>query len=63
MNRRTVFSVAVLLALAGVFVPRAAPAIEGSHCEHSTQCGRFELCVADSEWSTWGTCRKLRVLP
>jgi hypothetical protein len=42
---------------------RYARALDGFRCEHTAQCSAHELCVADTETSTIGSCRRLRVLP
>ncbi len=64
MKRSAIASIAgaILLGLALALGGRAAAALEGFRCQHSSQCSAHELRVADDLASTWGTCRKLRVL-
>lgn len=64
-SHRTTLAAAFALALALCLAPSSSSALEGFRCQHTAQCttSEHELCVADSLTSTWGTCRKMRVLP
>jgi putative component of membrane protein insertase Oxa1/YidC/SpoIIIJ protein YidD len=58
-----ILATAFAVALAVLFDQGAADALEGFRCQHTPQCSAYEVCVADSQASTWGVCRRLKVLP
>ena len=65
MNRSILLTLGALLALAAALAARPAASLEGMRCKHTPECttSEGEICVADSLTSTWGTCRRLKVLP
>lgn len=55
----------VLIIFVVLFAPCRSDALEGMRCRRSPECtaSEGEICVADSLTSSWGTCRRLKVLP
>lgn len=51
------------LAIEITLAERCAHPLEGERCRSTSTCSQHELCVADTLASTWGTCRRLKVLP
>jgi hypothetical protein len=49
--------------LAAALDTAPARALEGFRCTSSSQCDHVEVCVAASAESTWGTCRRMKILP
>lgn len=65
MTHQQLLAFAVLIAwcLLWLLVPTAAHGSPGAPCWHTSQClGRFELCVAQSDFGDNGTCRRIRIL-
>jgi hypothetical protein len=65
MNRSILLTVATLLVLAVALAARPAASLEGMRCKHTPECttSEGEICIADPLTSTWGTCRRVKVLP
>jgi len=65
MNRSILVTIGTLLALAAALAARPAASLEGMRCKHTPECttSEGEICIADNLAATWGTCRRLKVLP
>jgi hypothetical protein len=65
MKHSILLTMGALLALAAALAARPAASLEGMRCKHTPECttAEGEICIADNLAATWGTCRRLKVLP
>jgi hypothetical protein len=65
MKHSILLTLGALFVLAVALAARPAASLEGMRCKHTPECttSEGEICVADSLAATWGTRRRLKVLP